>query len=38
MVLVHFFWFLAVVCIALIAYNYIQLKREEHAEDAMSMH
>ena len=37
MVLIHFFWFLAVVCVALIIYNYIQLKREERAEDAMSL-
>ena len=37
MVLVHFFWFMAVVCIALIAYNYVQLKREEHTEDSVAL-
>ena len=37
MVLVHFFWFLAVLCIALIAYNYIQLKREEQNEDSVAL-
>ena len=36
MVLVHFFWFLAAVCVALIIYNFIQLKREERADNALS--